>query len=912
MDTDVLLRLWGKTAKDNNDPNDFHPAVFHMLDVGNVARELLGENTSPRWRNALARALNVDPQTVAQLVPYFVALHDIGKISTAFQSLNKAQAARLKQEGFSFITSDVLHPIISQIFVADLLSHFTGVTASTLSDAVNEAMGGHHGRFLGTDDVKKARRDLKDEPADWQMLRQAADSMLRKELLRHDLTKLPQPRNVSIATMAITGFAILCDWLGSDGRYFLPTPGMDFDEYLKESRKRAEHAVRDSGMLALATSDAPFDVGSLLDDLKELRPLQRAIDDIPDDLLQSTSLTIIEAPTGEGKTEAALALAHRIARFNGIDEMYYALPTMATSNQMFGRLQEHLQKRLGLATSIKLVHGQAFLVEDELRAETPAAQIQPLENGDMVDQSEANEAVTWFNSKKRALLAPFGVGTIDQAELAALNVKHVALRMMGLVGKVVIVDEVHAYDTYMTTIIERLLRWLATMNTSVILLSATLPKVRRKQLAQAFGVSLKLSDEQSNTYPSLLVLSAKGIHHASPRVWQPNRTIELYELHWGDDDVQAKAGWILNAVTNGGCVCWITNTVKRAQRIFAALLKVKPPCVELELLHSQFPLDERQRREAELTGKYGPRKDESVDKRPARGIVIGTQVLEQSLDLDFDVMVSDLAPVDLLLQRAGRLHRHDRERPAMHNVPRLYVNFEVTSDGILKRGTDRTIYAEFIIHQTQQILAGRTQIQLPHDYRMLIEAVYSDQPPAEDSPLYEAWEELQAKQSIAIGEAKQRLLPAPHPRDSFAKNAATRITFEEDENRADWIVAQTRLGGETLNVIPIERDGDFAYVDGKNIRISVNEEALLDTQRKLLKRNLRISHHGAIQAIQEDVERNITQLFKESKLLKGYYPLWLYGGKGELELEDDKFQVTLDPQLGLMIEKEGKLNDDVE
>jgi hypothetical protein len=266
----------------------------------------------------------------------------------------------------------------------------------------------------------------------------------------------------------------------------------------------------------------------------------------------------------------------------------------------------------------------------------------------------------------------------------------------------------------------------------------------------------------------------------------------------------------------------------------------------------------------------------------------------------------------LLLQRAGRLHRHDRERPAMHNVPRLYVNFEVTSDGILKRGTDRTIYAEFIIHQTQQILAGRTQIQLPHDYRTLIEAVYSDQPPAEDSLLYEAWEELQAKQKIAIGEAKQRLLPAPHPRDSFAKNAATRITFEEDENRADWIVAQTRLGGETLNVIPIERDGDFAYVDGKNIRIRVNEEALLDTQRKLLKRNLRISHHGAIQAIQRDVEKNITLLFKESKLLKGYYPLWLDGGRSELKLGHDKFQFTLDPQLGLIIEKEGKLNDDVE
>ena len=294
-----------------------------------------------------------------------------------------------------------------------------------------------------------------------------------------------------------------------------------------------------------------------------------------------------------------------------------------------------------------------------------------------------------------------------------------------------------------------------------------------------------------------------------------------------------------------------------------------------------------------------------------RGIVIGTQVLEQSLDLDFDVMVSDLAPVDLLLQRAGRLHRHDRDRPAMHKVPHLYVNYEVTSGGILKPGSDRKIYAEFIILQTQQVLSGRTQIQLPNDYRMLIEAVYADKSPPEDGYMFETWEELQAKQQIAIGEAKQRLLPLPHPRDSFAKNAATRIKFEEDESRADWIVAQTRLGGETLNVIPIERDGDIAYVDGKNIRISVNEEALLDTQRKLLKRNLRISHHAAIQAIQVNEEKNITKLFKESQLLKGYYPLWLHNGKRELKFEDDKFQVTLDPSLGLLIEKEGKLNDNI-
>jgi len=902
---DRISRLWGKTEKENPDPHNFHPALFHMLDVGNVAKELLSARASPRWRLALANALNVEADSLADWVPYFVALHDIGKISAAFQFCNREQSSRLEQEGFSFANCDVSHPTISQTFIADTLSQIKGISSNNLTDALSEAMGGHHGRFVDPDEVKKARRDLRNEPADWLMFRQTANSILRKELLHQDLTLLPQPENISIAIMAITGFVILCDWLGSDGRYFRPAPDANFDDYLKESCKRAEQAARESGLLALTTSNAPLDVGLLFPDLRELRPLQRAIRDIPDALLQLPSLTIIEAPTGEGKTEAALALAHRIGRISGTDEMYYALPTMATSNQMFGRLQEHLIKRLGLPASVKLVHGQAFLLEDELRAETPAAQIQPLENGELVDQSEADEPVTWFNSKKRALLAPFGVGTIDQAELAALNVKHAALRMMGLVGKVVIVDEVHAYDTYMTTIIERLLRWLATMNTSVILLSATLPKSRRRQLAQAFGVGLELDDKQSNMYPSLLVLTDKGLHHASPQVWQPNRTIELRELHWGDDDTQAKVYWLLNAVASGGCVCWITNTVKRAQRIFKAFLDSSHSSgIDLDLLHSQFPLDERQQREQALNDKYGRN-----GKRPTRGIVVGTQVLEQSLDLDFDVMVSDLAPIDLLLQRAGRLHRHDRERPVAHGMPRLYVNFQITPDEKLKLGTDRTIYAEYVMRQTQRILEGRTQIQLPHDYRTLIEAVYADQEPSTDDPLYDAWEDLQNKQRTAVGEAKQRLLPAPHPRDSFAKTAAMKVIFEENESRADWIVAQTRLGELSLNVIAIERDGDFAYVGGENARISVNHEARLDTQRELLRRNLRISHHDAIQAIQEDGDKNVTRLFKESKLLKGYYPLWLTNGKAELKLDNGILGITLNLQLGLVIEKEGKPND---
>ena len=553
-------------------------------------------------------------------------------------------------------------------------------------------------------------------------------------------------------------------------------------------------------------------------------------------------MTIIEAPTGEGKTEAALALAHRISHITGTEEFYYALPSMATSNQMFGRLKTHLEKRLGLEAKVKLVHGQASLFEEETQDETHLTSIQPLDNGKDEDSDDTREVVSWFNSKKSALVAPFGVGTVDQAELASLNVKHAALRMMGLAGKTIIIDEVHAYDTYMTTIIERLLGWLSSMNTSIILLSATLPKKRRQQLVQAYGVYLQIDEKQSNEYPNLLVANKAGNHYQiSPAVWQPNRKIEIYDIHLGEDQSQEKASWLLNAIKDGGCICWITNTVKRAQGIFGDLLKISPPDVDLELLHSQIPLEERNKRELRLKAKYGR---DGVRPISEKGIVIGTQVLEQSLDLDFDIMVSDLAPIDYLLQRVGRLHRHDRSRPDHHSIPRLWLNYEIDPNGDLKLGTDRSIYAEYIMRKTYQVLIGNPAIQLPQEYRSLIEAIYGDVIPLEDSPLYDAWLELQSNQKIASKEARERLLPKPHPRDLFAKTSAMKIKFEEDETNANWIVAKTRLGERTLNVIPLERED--ASIILENGQINVNVEPSREIQRKLLRKQLRVSNQNFI------------------------------------------------------------------
>ncbi|MGD9101522.1 MAG: CRISPR-associated helicase Cas3', partial [Anaerolineae bacterium] len=888
-----VLRCWGKTVKGSS---DFHPAVFHMLNVGHVAREFLDERASPRWRRVLARALGAEAKSLIDWLPYLVALHDIGKISAAFQMSDRKQQqkARLKTEGFSFgkwrPSFKLHHKDVGQFFVtqrADL------ALPPLLQRAWRETVAGHHGQFAAVGSLKQARDKLGlYEPPEWAELREIADQMLRGHFLHQPPAPWPEPANTSTAIMALTGFTILCDWLGSDGQYFPAQSEADLEEYAPESARLAREAMETAGFFQPIQSTAATSFAALFPDKTPPRPLQNVIDDVPAQLLSGPCLAIIEAPTGEGKTEAALALAHRLAQASGSDELYCALPTTATSNQMFIRLQEYLHEQLGLPTQVQLIHGQAFLIKDDLQPNF-------LSNGGQDDEMAAPE---WFAPKKRALLAPFGVGTIDQAELAALNVKHNALRMIGLAGKVVIVDEVHAYDVYMTTIVECLLRWLSALGTSVILLSATLPNARRTALARAYSGDAELTIPDQEAYPSLWVVSQTGSHHDDPDAHQKKRTLQVNTLRMGDDEAQTKARWLLKAVADGGCACWISNTVTRSQEMFEAVKELAPKEVDCMLLHARFPLEGRQEWETELAKKYGPQ-----GKRPPNGgIVIGTQVLEQSLDLDFDVMVSDLAPIDLLLQRAGRLHRHahhDPLRPSRHKVPRLWINAVLDADGEPKLDVDRHIYSEYVLRQSWQTLLGKQEITLPGDYRPLIEAVYDQAAPPPDSPLSGAWKKLQNQGADAEAEANQRLLRDPDPESLFC--AGTQLTFEEDEDSAAWVVAQTRLGRESVTVIPLERDGDQAHLFPTDVTVNLNTAAPRRVQLQLLRRSLRLSNYHVVQSLKAGKDAR-PPLFTGSALLKGCSPLWLTDGRLHIPLPKGILVLTLDPQLGLVMRQEGE------
>ena len=308
-----------------------------------------------------------------------------------------------------------------------------------------------------------------------------------------DIARASPPRVPSgPEAMALAGMISVADWIGSMKQSFpfaatdgaLPDP-FDFDGYAVAAAANAEIAIKELRWVNHALRDAPKAFKSLFPSIVEPNDLQCAAAHVGE-ALDGPTLVIIEAPMGEGKTEAALYLAEAAATRLGQTGSYFALPTQATSNQMFSRVREFLTRVLGGEVNLQLLHGHADLsAEFQALREAGSRSFTPIydENG---NPSTTVVAAEWFTYRKRGLLAPFGVGTVDQALMAVLRARHFFVRMFGLGGKTIVIDEVHAYDVYMSTLMERLLEWLAASGSSVFLLSATLPSGRREALTSAY------------------------------------------------------------------------------------------------------------------------------------------------------------------------------------------------------------------------------------------------------------------------------------------------------------------------------------------------------------------------------------------------------------------------------------------
>ncbi|HEX8638588.1 MAG TPA: CRISPR-associated helicase Cas3', partial [Pyrinomonadaceae bacterium] len=953
-------RFWAKTTDDKNDPqreNAFHPLICHLIDVAVTAKSLWDKVLPETTKKRLVQPFDLesDLERAGNLIAFLIGTHDLGKCSPPFalrgqNDSEKNQTRRLLElyrntdcfcENFSK-ASDAPHGFVTSVELPAILRDKLKFPEK-LAKNIAEIVGGHHGVFptsgklieldrdgeksLGGEAWRKARRELT-----------AALAALLK--VEGDFSNIPDTKLDNATAMIFAGLTTVADWIGSNADFFkcyvedsTKDFSFDIDQYLKDSKQTAEKALKTLGWTNWVKESTEKSFDELFPKIKNKRHLQDVAIEIAKEI-DSVGICVVESPMGEGKTEAAMFLADAFNARLGARGIYFALPTQATSNQMFGRFEDFLSERFkgnDLNVHLMLQHGHASISADFEKGIENFRNLQNLfddaENSDRRGISSV-VAAEWFTYKKRGLLAPFGVGTIDQILLAALQTKHVFVRLFGLAHKTIIIDEVHAYDAYMSTLLERLLEWLAALGSPVVLLSATLPKKKRDALVKAYLKGLgKAADAddlevtgENETYPRISYATAAmpektfKVRHLETSA-QNTKTLHL---EWKDENNFVEE--LKDKLKSGGCAAIICNTVDKAQTLytqlstdefFQGLASEDEPT--LDLLHARFRFKDRDEREKRSLQRFGkPDENGESSQRPKTAVLISTQIIEQSLDLDFDLMISELAPADLLLQRAGRLHRHDRARSDNFKTPTLWLlkpetdangDLLVTKKSLPDFGKSGAVYDKHILLRSWLKLRDCGEIKIPGDIENLIEDVYDTEKvfenltDAENSLWRETLKIYLADCLLEENEAQTRYVKHPH----FSGHLG-RLLGEPKEEDAPEIhpahQAQTRLVEPTVTVVCLwERDGKIYTDETFNEEISLDKKPYKALPKTLLFNSLSVSSKSVVFDL---LREKVPQGWKESALLMRHRIL-KFGADRKCEMFGYVF--NLDENLGLRITK---------
>ncbi len=756
--------IWAKSDHsshaDNVDKNvTYHPLAYHMLDVAAVAERVIAADA--RRIERLSEQLGADADDVARVSLWLAAMHDIGKASAAFQLKNQhlwrddifgAGPSEPCLAAHGSVTGWYLHHDNEEFpdappSMAKILRGTTGLSTFS-ARALIDAVAGHHGRPVTSFATSRTGAAVPPRKIGPLKLRLAARALAQDlaELFEVSNTQDNQNQTKTWNDHALISYSWwlatlipFSDWIGSNDKFFeIRTPAnfsnfTSVPEYWQVAQHNAAGALRDLGLTPAAIREPK--TFSLLPEMAEASPIQKWAQKtvLPKD---GPCLAIIEDATGSGKTEAALMLAHRLMDKGFAKGFFVALPTMATANAMHDRLRILFAKLFEddpsqPAASLSLAHGRARAMQKQI-------------------SDQDSPVVAWCSDwiaaeNRKAFFAQAGVGTIDQAVLAVLTSKYQTIRLRGMADKVLIIDEAHAFDTYMSAEVQALLRFHASQGGSAILLSATLPLSQRQAYARAFAEGARWADTQALTetaYPLATFLSAEQT------VETPGKTRAGTERKVTVRRVETKTeaeALAIAAASDGAAVAIIRSTVDEALRTYehlkGAIASVAN--INVQVFHSRFLFDDRQAIEQDVVARFG--KDSKPDQRRGQ-ILVATQVIEQSLDCDFDVIITDLAPIDLLIQRAGRLWRHPRGRERPENVrsPILHVvspkpdlagtdkQFEealpevvwvYSNPSLLVRTAEHLFKAGEIETRT---LAGGKNEDVPGHPRNLVEAVYSD------------------------------------------------------------------------------------------------------------------------------------------------------------------------------------------
>ncbi len=719
------------------------PLWMHLKDTAGIMKKLVG-----KWiTESVFRASGMDYEHFLAASVFLAAVHDIGKATSYFQSvITKSCPAEYEEiigNGF-IVNKEYREPGKTPHAYAGQWILQSNVDGIGINERMAAVVGAHHGKPDGGCSLFGEADLIKMYPVNFfgvekddnvkGVWKNAWMEIVNQALELAGIASVEEMPDLTLeAQVLISGLLIIADWIASNTTYF---PLISIDDYGEEGvyPARVNNGWRKLSFPDSWNSEINFmdkeifreRFGFLPNEVQEY--MIKAVDSC-----ENPGIFVLEAQMGIGKTEAALGAAEVLAARKKEGGIFFGLPTQATSNGLFQRLLEWgKQVSEELETTIGLAHGAAEFNEryNQLLMESRSY----IENGE--SDQDGPGVHPWFQGNKKILLSDFVIGTVDQFLMAALRRRHFMLRHIGLAGKVIIIDECHAYDAYMNEYLERALQWMAAYGVPVILLSATLPAQRRKDLVECYAKAyskfylnkrkpeitfIKKEWEKNNAYPILTWTDGECINQEKITQIVPSKRVKISRI----GSVTEMIALLDKRLEKGGCACIIANTVKSAQKIYDRC-KESMKNVRILLYHAQFTMPDRIKKEEMFLKRMGK---SSKDKDRKRLILIGTQVLEQSLDYDADIMVTQLCPIDLLLQRIGRLHRHIREdekegysRPEDLQNPECIILGE---DGENYDSGSSAVYGDYLLMRTARILSD--EIRIPEEIPDLVQKVYDQE-----------------------------------------------------------------------------------------------------------------------------------------------------------------------------------------
>lgn len=680
-----ITKIWAKTAPKKS-------LIDHMLETGIVTECLI--DADGMYRPVLSRLSEItgcDNNKLSAKIVFICAIHDIGKAHPIFQGRDAETLEILRRKNLNQASFDTRFR--HEQYGANIFDRLSAEDVDIKnSDIISQIIRMHHQKEQKKNsDIDIIKIDDKEKAKKWRHIQKEIYDYI-KNVFHFDNLNLIN-KNISkselfVVQNAILGIMITSDWIASNNYVFDNQPYKNIDEFLKSRKLQALKFLNNEGMIR---QQIP-----VMQDFKSAfgfngRPVQNDVEKIVHK--NDIKCMLIESDCGSGKTEAALYAAAVLGNRSGLSGIYMGLPTGVSAEAIQNRVDEFLTSH-GMRNT-KLYTSKSMLLR------------------------EPDKKPIWTDISRQRLLTSSAVGTVDQVMTVARLARFESVRMNGLASKVLIIDEIHAYDTYMLAVIRGLLMICGELGVPVIMLSATLPISTKKGL---LGVVGNRDMELHNGYPMISYVTKDGdVYEQVSNQYMPDKKIscKLLPILNNNDEI---ARYAVDAVKDGGCECVIMNTVADAICVYDKIKEKKSDNCKIILYHSRMTINARDKKSREILKMCG--KDRS--ERPERAIIVGTQVLEQSLDIDVDYMIIAICPIDLLFQRIGRYHRHGdegtiRKRVDVGNTVQVLIPADLSNYG----GTEYVYEKCYLDATVGTIQEHNNHLLIPSGMPDMINYVYS-------------------------------------------------------------------------------------------------------------------------------------------------------------------------------------------